>query len=300
VKTACVLILLSALLVGQAVPAAECGMNQAFRQPNPDSPGGSVAVWADPTGKSLFFVAGLKTNTDGAKRSYSVTDFWGEQTALNNLCNAMKDSCAGLSSDQLRQRRILTQKARTDGWPANELRATEISPDIIPFSRGKPCPENDGYLVSSTALENQSVANVCDPTRYVDAVKTPAVVIPGGTSGFSRTGVAIGDLVVALKPGSAEPVFAVVGDTGPAGKLGEGTIALAGKLLGKTAEPKNYKEIRSSWQVAKALILVFPRTRRQSDPFSIIADLDTAARAAFLSWGGIDRLKACAAANQSR
>ena len=47
-KTAFVMIVLSALLIGQAVPAAECGMNQAFRQPNPDSPGGSVAVWADP------------------------------------------------------------------------------------------------------------------------------------------------------------------------------------------------------------------------------------------------------------
>lgn len=194
----------------------------------------------------------------------------------------------------------MTQKARAEGWPADELRATEISPDIIPFSKGKPCPEVDGYLVSSTALENRGVSNVCNPSRYVDAMKTPALVIPGGPGGFSGKGVKIGDLVVTVKPGSQEPVYALVGDTGPAGKLGEGSIALAGKLLGKTAEPKNYKEIKSSWQVPKALILVFPRTRHESDPFSMIAELDAAASAAFRDWGGMERIEACAAEYASR
>jgi len=296
VKIGFIAIVLIGFLIGQTTSAAECGMKRAFAQSNPDSPGGKVAVWADAAGKSLFFIGGLKTNTDGAKRSYSVTDFWGEQTALNNLCNAMRDSCAEMSSDQLRERRILTQKARADGWPADELRATEISSDIIPFSGSKPCPEVDGYLISSTALENRSVPNACDPSRYVDAIKTPALVIPGGTSGFSGKGVKIGDLVVAVKPGSQEPVYAIVGDTGPAGKLGEGSIALAGKLLGKTAEPKNYKEIKSSWQIARALILVFPRTRHEGDPFSMIAELDSAAKATFLNWGGMERIGACAAA----
>jgi hypothetical protein len=268
------------LITAQAAGAAECGMRQAFNQPNPDSPGGKVAVWTDSLGKSLFFIAGLKTNTDGAKRSYSVTDFWGEDTALNNLCNAMDDSCGGLDSAGKRQRRILTQRARADGWPADELQATRISSSIIPFSGGKPCPEVDGFLVSSTALENPSVSNVCDPSRYVDAIKTPALVIPKGASGFAGKGAAKGDLVVAVRPGSHEPVFAIVGDLGPANKLGEGSIALAGRLLGKTTEPKNYKEIKTSWQVPKALVLVFPRSRHESNPFSIVAELDSAGAAA--------------------
>jgi hypothetical protein len=270
-------------------------MSQAFNQPNPDSPGGKVAVWADPAGKSLFFIGGLKTNTDGAKRSYNVTDFWGEDTALNNLCNAMDDSCGGLGQDGLRQRRIMTQKARADGWPANELRGTRISPDIIPFSGGKPCPEVDGFLVSSTALENRSVSNVCDLSRYVDAIKTPALVIPKGASAFTGRGVAKGDLVVAMGSGAQDPVFAIVGDLGPANKLGEGSIAMAGKLLGKTAEPKNYKEIKTSWQVPRALILIFPRTGHENDPFSMIAELDAAGGAAFRDWGGLERIQACAA-----
>jgi hypothetical protein len=283
------------LLVSGTALASQCNMTKAFAQPNPDSPGGRVPVWTDGSGKSLFFVAGLKTNTDGTKRSYSVADFWGEKTALNNLCNAMKDSCAGLNSDQLRQRRILTQRARADRWPPDELRATQISPDIIPFSAGKPCPEIDRFLVSSTALVNRNIANVCDPARYVDAMKTPALVIPGGSSGFSGNEVKVGDLVVAVKPGSQKPVYAVVGDTGPASKLGEGSIALAGQLLGKTAEPRNYKEIKSSWQVSRALILVFPRTRHPNDPFSILGELDAAGDSAFRDWGGMDRINACAA-----
>jgi hypothetical protein len=287
VRYTAVAIIAGTLVSAQTGWAAECGMAKAFNV------GGKVGVWSDPSGKSLFFSSDLKTNTDGTKRSYSVSDFWGQSTALNNLCNAMSDACAGLDQAGLRERRILTQQARSEGWPAGKLATTRISRDIIPFRGGKPCPEIDGYLVSATALENPKISDICNPSRYVDALQTPALVIPKGENGFSGRGVAKGDLVVAMTPKSEMPVYAIIGDLGPPNSLGEGSIAMAGKLLGRTAEPKNYVEIKNSWQIPRAFILIFPGSRDQQDPFSMTTTLNQAGPAAIQAWGGVERLKAC-------
>jgi len=217
----------------------------------------------------------------------------------------MSDACAGLSSDGMRNRRILTQQAFAAGWPADKLAQTKISADIIPFKNGKPCPPVDGFLVSATTLHKPNIQNVCDITNYVDALDVPAIVLPRnpstGPSGFSQRGAKIGDLVVAMMPGSTVPVFAVVGDLGPASRLGEGTVALAASLLGKTAAPKNYDEIRGrgqfvgrGWTVSRALILVFPGTRDSANPFMTSTRIHEATRAKFEAWGGVARLTACA------
>jgi hypothetical protein len=115
------------------VVAQECRMTQAFLQRDADAPGGKTAVWADQTNSALFFAEALNVNTDGTRRSYSITDFWGTDTAINNLCNAMRDGCEGLTTDGMRERSILTQQAFAAGWPADKLTQTKISPDIIPF-----------------------------------------------------------------------------------------------------------------------------------------------------------------------
>lgn len=280
-------------------------MSQSFRQLDADAPGGTTAVWADQTNTSLFFAEALNVNTDGTRRSYSVADFWGQNKAINNLCNAMSDGCAGLSGDQLRSRRILTQEAFASGWPADKLAQTKISADILPFKNGKPCPLVDGFLVSATTLHKPNIHDVCDIENYVDALQVPAIVLPrnpsNGLSGFSQRNAKIGDLVVAMMPGTATPVFAVVGDLGPRNRLGEGTVALAAKLLAKTSPPQNYDEIRGrgqfvgrGWTVSKALVLVFPGTRDPANPFMTTARIDPAARAKFAAWGGVARLTACA------
>ena len=290
------------------VLGAECGLSEAFRQPDANASGGYTSVWADAQGSALFFVEKLNANTDGTKRSYSVEDFWGRTRAVNNLCNAMSDACSELTRDQLRQRRLLTQQARQEGWPADLLQQTRISPSIIAFRNGRPCPEVDGFLVSATALYDKDVSDVCDLKRYVDSLVTPATVLPKRQdrqvpTGFEKHGAQVGDLVVAMAPGATTPVYAVVGDLGPARELGEGSLALNGKLLGKTAPPANYREVRGQdeyrgrgWVVPRALVLIFPGTRDAARPFMTPDRIDPAAAAAFASWGGIERLKACASA----
>lgn len=104
--------------------AVECGMAEAFKQPDGNAKTGFTSVWSDKKASSLLFVESLNVNTDGTRRSYSVDDFWGEKTALNNLCNAMSDVCGGLSKNELRNRRIITQQASFDGWPEDQLKKT--------------------------------------------------------------------------------------------------------------------------------------------------------------------------------
>ena len=109
--------------------------------------------------------------------------------------------------------------------------------------------------------------------------------------------------MVAMLPDSSAPVFAVVGDKGPVNQLGEGSIALNWKLLGKTSPPVNYDEVRGrgpfagrAWTVKRAN----RRTRHGTKPFMTTPRIDEAAARRFQEWGGVDRLKACARAYEGR
>ena len=284
----------------ESLAQVSCEMKLAFWQRDKSVASGKTAVLESRGGTALFFQDRLNVNTDGTRRSYSVADFWGEKTAVNNLCNAMSDACAGLDNAGLAARRQLTQKVASQGWPADGFKQTHISPNIIPLKDGKPCPEIDGYLVSATALTKAKVTDVCDLASYVDALHVPAVVIPKTSTDFGAHRAEIGDLAVAMLPDQAEPVFAVVGDTGPVDELGEGSLALNGKLLGKS-EPVNYREVRGkapftskdAWMTPPTAVLIFPGTRDDNDPYLTVDRITAAARPLFETWGGVGRMKAC-------
>lgn len=299
----------SVALQAPAAPPPACEMALAFHQKDGNAPGGRTPVWSGAASgqapPSLLFIEKLNVNTDGTRRSYRVADFWGEHDALNNLCNAMTDGCAGLGPQALRQRRLLTQQAREQGWPRELTASTRLSPQIIPFRAGKPCPEVDGFLVSATALHRPGQGDACDIARYVDALDTSAIVLPksalkGQPSEFVRRNARVGDLVVTLRPERLEPVFAVVGDTGPSDQLGEGSVALNGRLLGKTRAPANYLELRGkppfqgqAWTVPPVAVLVFPGTGNPAEPFMTQARIDREAARLFERWGGPERARAC-------
>jgi hypothetical protein len=112
--------------------------------------------------------------------------------------------------------------------------------NIIPKDNaGYPCRYDqadglrNGYFVSSTTLENSTPARAdgCAVHRYLDAETVPFVVLPLG--GFGQ--VRVGD--IAIVQSTDRTVYALVGDEGPGTKLGEASIALNAKLLGKFGEP---------------------------------------------------------------
>lgn len=285
-------------------------MSLEFKQRDTDESGGYASVWKDAAG-NLAFIQAYNANTDGTRRSYSVSDFWGERSAVNNLCNAMSDACAGLSSSQLRERRMVTQLAASEGWPRDKLAATKIDAGIIPMPNGKPCPEVDGYLVSATALHKPNPTNLCNISNYVDALAVPAIVIPKkpkmGQSEFATRGVAVGDLVAAVRLTGDLAVLGVVGDQGPPDKLGEASLAMNGALLGKNAPPENFLEVRGKtpkyagkgWVAPPTFTLIFAGSRDRAQPYMTVERINPVARKRFDDWGGLERANACIRAMRS-
>jgi hypothetical protein len=292
------------LLAAAAPPP--CGMSLGFNQPDA---GGSIQrpVWESKEREALLFADGLHVNTDGTKRSYSVDDFFGTKQALNTICNAMAGYCTDLRTNgksdpkKLAARAALLAQARDEGWPKAQLVETRLSSAVIVMPGGKPCPEQDGFLVSATALTNPAVSDTCDLGRYLDALAVAAIVIPSGGA-FAAHGARVGDLAVVLPVSGGAPVYAVVGDTGPSDELGEGTVRLAQILLNKPAPPANYDEIRGrglykgkGWEMPLSAVLVFPGSRDAKNPYLTEARIEAAGAALLTGWGGADRLRSCAA-----
>jgi hypothetical protein len=177
--------------------------------------------------------------------------------------------------------------------------------NIIPRDRdGYPCryqaadgPRN-GYFISSTTLENNSKprADGCAPNRYLDSEVVPFVVLPKG--GFGK--VQIGD--VAIVRFKDRMVHAVVGDAGPATKLGEGSIALNAMLLGKFGEP--FLNMKATWSLdidsgGPVSILVLGDTHGALNGNYSPANVESVARRELSRWNGqgdpMTRFEACRA-----
>jgi hypothetical protein len=80
---------------------------------------------------------------------------------------------------------------------------------------GDPAP---GYYVSQTAFEDESVENLRDPRRYVDATKINYVVLGHEAR---RMGARLGDFVAVYSRRTHRSVFGIVGDAGnPSGDEG--------------------------------------------------------------------------------
>jgi hypothetical protein len=108
-------------------------------------------------------------------------------------------------------------------------RAAECGiPLLATDAQGQPT----GFFVSTTSLADPGFA-ATDPRRYLDARTVPHFVLPGGESGpFGRQhGTRLGDVALIVRGGRG--VFAVFGDAGPAGKLGEASPAVITRLNGE-------------------------------------------------------------------
>jgi len=294
-SSAVVAVFALAYSIGVSAQAPTCDMVPSFRQKDRDAPGGLTRVFADArTPGALLFREKLNVNTDGTPRSYAIDDVFGRSHALNNMCNAMTDVCRGLSAAGRQARAKAVADAAAGGWTAPLFKRTFLGTNVIAMRRKSvPCVLPGGYLLSATALRDPAITDTCAAARYVDALKVPALVIPLSSPGFRAAGAKLGDLVAAIAPGQAEPVFGVVGDSGPSNALGEASIAMNGLLNGLNRDPANYRDVLRHWVVPKATVVIFARSRDVARPYLTVERINPAARQLFDAWGGIARLKAC-------
>ena len=147
------------------------------------------------------WTAGLMIDADGAYRAYHPDGVSG----LDNLKNA---------------------KRKDGSWVG-----VVLGTDGLPVIQGPKDPA-PGFYVSGTALQDKRKAKT-DPLRYVDSETVPYIAVPNL---LLQAGLTLGDVALVEYRGRRQ--VAVVADVGPAGKLGEGSIALA-KALGIPSSPRN-------------------------------------------------------------
>ncbi len=153
-------------------------------------------------GDALVYESGLAIDADGAPNAYHPAG-----QGLDALANAGRPG---------NWWGVVTDDGTAKGNPVVQ-------------QAGDPFP---GFYVSATSLEDPAFVRT-DPRRYVASTKVPYVVLPPQLLKHAR----LGDFAMVEQVSTGKRVFALVADTGPKDKLGEGSIALA-EALGMGASPR--------------------------------------------------------------
>jgi hypothetical protein len=198
---------------------------------------------------------------------------------------------------------------------------------IVKFKAGKLCIRASGrykgFLVNETGLDAQA-ANApdpenaddltCDTPVNLDPEKLPGFVLPGGVihpDSDAKLVAATGDVVIGFNPKSGKWAFGIVSDGGPAGKLGEASIAFNRTLgLGyqqgaKFPRPVTYHGdlLTRTYQPLRPISLLFlagskerfrkAGTTGDDHAFDFSPEMVArTAKAAFLEWAGTTDLDA--------
>jgi hypothetical protein len=263
----------------------------------------------------VFFRTSLRVNTDGAPNSYHPQDLTGTERAINNICNGVAVSRilrdGRRSNLPCREARQIFARFRDNGWrvPAghriswqNVLAARDEGGRTVPcvFQAG----EFKDYFGSLTSLKNDlsgAAAGECGFKNQLDQRIIPAFVMPGGTNPLRDFGATVGDLLFVFNPQNNAMSAAIIGDTGPADKLGEGSVGLNMTLLKRTVQPKTYREaLGLDTGTREMLIAVIPgsknfRLRKPYTRESISERVDEwITQAGFTSRGNfVDFVKSC-------
>ena len=161
---------------------------------------------------------------------------------------------------------VVTTNGKKDGTPAIQ-------------GPHDPAP---GFYISPSALSDKT-KKATDPHRYVDAKNIPYVSLPpkaqfGAKKGFNKEGAHQGDLCTVVNMKNNKVVHAIVADSGPREKIGEGSGALA-KALGP-----NKGEFDLVW-------IVYPGSHHTPAWPVPLATINTEAARHFEKFGGLAKVK---------
>jgi hypothetical protein len=226
--------------------------------------------------KIILFQTNLRVNTDGSPLSYHPQDPRGRTKALNNICNGISvrrvNSNANLCFTAFGEAIRVFEKFRDSNFqtvpPGFRITWKNVLATVQENGKDVPCVfksgEFKGYFGSLTALRNELTTGrgECDVNDQVNPMTVPALVLAGGQNPMRDFGAKVGDLLIAFNPRTQLFTAAIIGDTGPADNLGEGSVALNMKLLGTTTPPTNKEEtFRLSIENTKVLIAIIPGSR---------------------------------------
>jgi hypothetical protein len=226
--------------------------------------------------KIILFQTNLRVNTDGSPLSYHPQDPRGRTRALNNICNGVAvrrvNSNKNLCFSEFAKAIQVFEQFRDSNFqtvPTGfRIAWQNVLATVKENGKDVPCVFGsgvfNGYFGSLTALKNGLTANKgeCDVNDQVNPMTVPALVLAGGQNPVRAFGAKLGDLLIAFNPRTQLFTAAIIGDTGPADNLGEGSVSLNMKLLGTTTPPTNKEEtFRLSIENTKVLIAIIPGSR---------------------------------------
>ena len=296
----------AAVASGTCLATGQFGFKEVFTRPDE---GGrkTVKVYQAknvtlPNGEHPYlFITSLKINTDGALISYHQDDPTGNRCksnpgaspcAINNIRNAYRNHTRPVSE---------FTAIRNAGYPIPRTWKV-LSSHIIEKNKttGKPCITRNGYLVSMTAdvavPGGFNKVGDCDPSKWIDALTMPAIVLPKKPSQFNSNGIKMRSLVVAVSGGpSHRTVPGIVGDLGPSNEIGEANIAMNRELNGLAANdrPKHRTDAVRRFQAGPTAILMFPgKEFRLGRPITGNT-IATAGAKALMDFGGGQKLLQC-------
>ena len=218
-----------------------------------------VLLLKDRSGQNniILFQTTLRINTDGSPLSYHPQDPLGRTLALNNVCNAIAVRKGAASANLCLNRATFREaigvfeKFRDNNWTVPAGYRITWQNVLFPVKEnGKDVPcvfksgEFKGYFGSMTRLTNGLTTGKgeCDINNQVNPIKVPALVLVGGRNVVKDFGAKVGDLLIAYNPKTQLFSSAIIGDTGPADNLGEGSVLLNMRLRGVTNPPTNKNE----------------------------------------------------------
>lgn len=186
--------------------------------------------------------------------------------------------------------------------------AATFNTSIIPFKDGYPCQHNGNikeFFVAATkphpAASPGGKNDACRTAAYLESTQIPFFVLPDGV--FKQ--LVIGDVAVGIAQSGQVMRLAlgIVGDAGPAGQIGEGSIQFVKRLSGSTEEPKNsidtgkldIKVEDKLGAVDRLGVLVLGGTAKAFGVDYSRSNIEKVARNAFAKWLGDnqERLQAC-------
>jgi len=215
----------------------------------------NIVAWASHSSVSAFFFnSGLAIDADGAFKAYHPQN----RPGLDSLAHA------GHPGEWWA---VVTDTQTPEGRPVVQ-------------QKSDPAP---GYYISMTSLVDPNNKNWQDPHKYVDSMKIPYIALSPRALKFAR----LGDFATVVNLQNGKISGAIVADTiDPSLPLGEGSIALA-KALGIDSDPRTGGRER---QVI--FYVVYPHSGNGTP--RTVEDIMANSQRLFESWGGLDKLNACA------
>jgi hypothetical protein len=162
------------------------------------------------------------------------------------------------------------------GYPGNWWGiVTDTNGDPIIQGASDPYP---GMYVSSTSLVRSGYSNY-NPLRYVDSENIPYIALPSALQTLAN--IAKGDLAYVRNTTNGNTSFAYFADTGPGGKLGEGSMFLA-SAIGINSSPK-------TGGTSQPIIdyVVFPQSGLGQGTHLTLAQINSMGQTELIAAGGI-------------